>query len=79
MFNKKNLYVSAETYRDVYSVTAMGQRENVLNSIEKYQNLSYDIANMYRILSDTFRVKYFVVDFWRLRYLRNAVKHAKNV
>lgn len=31
MFNKKNLYVSAETYRDVYSVTAMGQRENVLN------------------------------------------------
>lgn len=63
MFNKKNLYVSAETYRDVYSVTAMGQRENVLISIEKYQNLSYDIANMYRILSDTFRVKYFVVDF----------------
>lgn len=38
----------------------MGQRENVLNSIEKYQNLSYDIANMYRILSDTLRVKYFV-------------------
>lgn len=60
MFNKKNLYVSAETYRDVYSVTAMGQRENVLNSIEKYQNLSYDIANTYRISRDTFRVKYFV-------------------
>lgn len=65
MFNKKNLYVSAETYRDVYSVTAMGQRENVLNSIEKYQNLSYDIANMYRISRDTFRVKYFV-DFWKI-------------
>lgn len=65
MFNKKNLYVSAETYRDVYSVTAMGQRENVLNSIEKYQNLSYDIANMYRIFRDTFRVKYFVC--WLLK------------
>lgn len=63
MFNKKNLYVSAETYRDVYSVTTTGQRENVLNLIKKYQNLSYDIAKMCRVLNDTFACKvFFFVD-----------------
>lgn len=66
MFNKKNLYVSAETYRDVYSVTAMGQRENVLNSIEKYQNLSYDIANMYRISAILSVLSTLFVDFWKI-------------